>query len=76
MKTIPELIRETDLPDADAMADWLEREHPALEEKFVTPSCAIANAFKWRETPFSFAKWGKVYGALGLAEAATKGQGQ
>jgi len=76
MKTIPELIRETGLPDADAMADWLEREHPGLEEKFRTPSFAIAGEFKWRETPFGFAKWGKVCRALSLAEASTKGQGQ
>ena len=76
MKTIPELIRETCLPDADAMADWLEREHPGLEKKFSNPSCAIASAFKWRETPFGFEKWGKVCRALSLAEASTKGQGQ
>jgi len=76
MKTISRLVRETGLPDADAMADWLESEHPGLGGEGETPAFAIASAFKWRETPFGFAKWGKVYSALGLAEAATKEQDQ
>jgi len=71
MKTIPQLVRETGLPDADAMADWLELKHPGLEKRSVgPPSYAIASAFKWRETPFGFAKWGKVRGALRRAEAS------
>jgi len=76
MKTISRMIRETGLPDADAMADWLEREHPGLGEKYKTPSSAVVGGITWRQTPFGFAKWGKVYGALCRAEAAAKEQGQ
>jgi len=73
VKTIPELIRETDLPDADAMADWLESEHPDLGGAAEMPAHhAVCCAFSWRETPFSVERWGEVYDALRRAETATK----
>ena len=76
MKTISRMIRETGLPDADAMADWLEREHPGLGEKYRTPSCAVVGGLTWRQTPFGYEKWAKVYCALCLAETAAKEQDQ
>jgi len=81
MKSIPELIRETGLPDADEMADWLEREHPMLEREYhglggvgETSAFAISGAFVWHETPFGSEKWAKVYFELCPAGAATKEQ--
>jgi len=71
MKTISQLIRETGLPGADNLADWLKSEHPDLDEEPGVPSYVISRTFAWCLTPFDAKAWIGVHRALLDAETAT-----